>query len=130
MISFSHMIFYVKDIPAALAFYEKAFGIKTKYIHESSQYAELSTGSTSIAFASEALGAMNLPKGYTRNNPEALPLACEITFTSADVQATYDHAINSGALAVAEPQQKPWGQTVAYVRDPNGVLIELASQMQ
>lgn len=73
---------------------------------------------------------MNLPAGYTKNNPEALPLACEIVFTIADVQAAYDHAISSGALAVAEPQQKPWGQVVAYLRDPNGVLIELASPMQ
>jgi hypothetical protein len=27
----------------------------------------------------------------------------------------------------AEPVTKPWGQTLAYVRDLNGVLVELAS---
>lgn len=38
-------------------------------------------------------------------------------------------AIEAGALAVAiaEPVTKPWGQTVAYVRDLNGLLVELAT---
>jgi lactoylglutathione lyase len=30
---------------------------------------------------------------------------------------------------VAEPKTKPWGQIVAYVRDRDGVLVEIGSQM-
>jgi len=30
---------------------------------------------------------------------------------------------------VSEPETKPWGQTVAYVRDRNGFLVELCSPM-
>jgi lactoylglutathione lyase len=32
-------------------------------------------------------------------------------------------------MQVAEPKTKPWGQTVAYVRDPDGVLVEIGSEM-
>ena len=36
-------------------------------------------------------------------------------------------AVDAGANLYAEPVEKPWGQTVAYLRDPNGILIELAT---
>ncbi|WP_353954881.1 hypothetical protein [uncultured Methylobacterium sp.] len=35
--------------------------------------------------------------------------------------------MTAGALPVAAPMTKPWGQTVAYVRDGDGVLVELCS---
>jgi uncharacterized glyoxalase superfamily protein PhnB len=38
-------------------------------------------------------------------------------------------SIEAGAILVAPPKQKPWGQTVAYVRDIDGFLIELCTPM-
>ncbi len=127
MIKFTHTIFYVKDIPGALAFYKSAFNIEPRFVHESGEYAELETGSTVIAFASEELGHANLPNGYTPNDINKLPLACEIVFTVDDLESVYQKALQEGAINIAGPSLKPWGQTVAYVRDLNGILIELAS---
>ena len=42
-----------------------------------------------------------------------------------NVQAAFDRAVEEGAAAVSPPQTKPWGQDVAYVRDPDGNLVEL-----
>jgi len=128
-VSFSHTIVYVKGILQLLPFYEKAFGFLPKFVHESGMYAELDTGATTLAFADEALGHANLPQGYIKHDKNGLPLACEIVFTVHDVQKAYDKALQAGAIKVAAPQEKPWGQTVAYVRDPYGVLIEIASHM-
>jgi len=33
----------------------------------------------------------------------------------------------AGARKVADPVTKPWGQVVAYVRDLNGLLVELTT---
>ena len=129
MVSFSHTILYVKDIPKAVSFYEDAFGLSPKFIHESNQYAELNTGQTVLAFASETLASYNLPNGYVPHDRTKLPLACEIVFTVPDVDAWYEKALKAGAQDIAAPQQKPWGQRVAYVQDPNGVLIEIASPL-
>lgn len=129
MATFSHTILYVKDIPKALAFYKDAFDIEPKFIHESNQYAELATGSTALAFASEELAAYNLPKGYVPHDSGKVPLACEVVFSVADVQIWYERALKAGAQSIAAPQQKPWGQIVAYVRDPNGVLVEIAGPL-
>jgi uncharacterized glyoxalase superfamily protein PhnB len=48
---------------------------------------------------------------------------------SDDVAGAYARAVAAGAAAVQEPRQKPWGQTVGYVRDLNGVLVELCSPL-
>jgi lactoylglutathione lyase len=128
-IRYTHTIFYVADISQALLFYNNAFGFAPKFVHESNQYAELSTGAVVLAFASEQLGVINLPTGYLRNDTNTLPQGCEIVFTVSDVTTLYQKALDAGAISVAPPTPKPWGQLVAYVRDPNGILIELASPM-
>ena len=57
-------------------------------------------------------------------SPCKAPLGFEIALVTSDVAALYDRAVKTGAAAVAEPATKPWGQTVAYVRDMNGFLVE------
>jgi uncharacterized glyoxalase superfamily protein PhnB len=41
------------------------------------------------------------------------------------VDAADAKAVSAGAVAFRDPEQKPWGQRVAYVREPNGILVEL-----
>ena len=42
---------YVADVLATIDFYERAFGLKRRFVHESNLYAELNTGETVLAFA-------------------------------------------------------------------------------
>jgi lactoylglutathione lyase len=44
-----------------------------------------------------------------------------------DVAAAYAKAVAAGAVPIAAPIAKPWGQVVAYVRAQDGSLIELCS---
>ena len=129
MINFANTIFYVKDVPATVAFFTSAFGFKVKFIHEKNQYAELETGSTTLSFASETLAESNLPQGFTKNDLKVPPFACEITFTTENVRDVFDKAINAGALPLTQPIKKPWGQIVAYVRSPQGILIDIATPL-
>jgi len=46
-----------------------------------------------------------------------------------DVSALYARAVKAGATAVSEPATKPWGQTVAYLRDKDGHLVELCTPL-
>jgi len=41
------------------------------------------------------------------------------------LRAAFDRALVAGAAAVRPPAQMPWGQSIAYVRDPDGALIVL-----
>ncbi|MBO3462391.1 hypothetical protein G7B40_027010 [Aetokthonos hydrillicola Thurmond2011] len=56
-----------------------------------------------------------------------LPAGMEIDFVTDDVSAAFLRAVEAGAVPVAEPEIKPWGKTIAYVRDLDGILIALAS---
>jgi len=129
MIKFSHTIFYVKDVLKTIHFFESIFEIKPKFIHESNAYAELMTGDVTLAFASEELGSMNFPEGFQKNSGGALPQACEIAFTTDNPEKLYQKALKAGAIGLSEPHKKTWGQVVAYVRDLNGILIEIAGEM-
>ena len=123
---FGYTIVYVRDVSKALAFFERAFGLVRRFVHESS-YGELCTGDTTLAFASHSLGAKNLPNGYVAADTSSLPLGMEIALVTDDVAATHAKAISEGAVELMPPAQKPWGQTVSYVRSPDGILIELCT---
>ena len=47
---FGYTILYVPDVPASLAFYQAAFGLNTRFLHDSGDFAELDTGATALAF--------------------------------------------------------------------------------
>lgn len=127
---FGYTILYVKDVSTTLAFYQAAFGMKQRFLHEGGDYGELDTGSTTLAFASLALARANLNSELQSPDLTQSPLASEIAFVTDDVPKAYAHALSAKAFAVAEPLLKPWGQTVAYLRDLNGHLIELCTPIQ
>lgn len=51
----------------------------------------------------------------------------EVCFVTDDVTTAFDHAVDAGCIALVPPDEKPWGQTVSYVRDLNGCIVEIAS---
>ena len=123
---FGYTIIYVADVEATVAFYEEAFGLKCRFVHESKLYAEMDTGATALAFAGDEMAGMN-GLSVRPNRPDSQSSAWEVCFITDDVDAIYQRAIDAQAIAVSAPQQKPWGQTVAYVKDINGCLVELAT---
>ncbi|MDI9349636.1 MAG: VOC family protein [Candidatus Symbiobacter sp.] len=125
---FKYTILYVKDVDASLDFMHKAFGLERKFYHESG-YGELVTGETALAFASHELGRGNLPDGYVAADQGKTPLGMEVGLTTDNVKAAYDRAVAAGAQSIAPPKTKPWGQMVAYVRCPDGLLVEICSPM-
>jgi lactoylglutathione lyase len=122
-----YTIIYVPDVCASLTFFEQAFGIKRKFLHESGTYGELDTGDTTLSFAAHALGDMNFPGGHVHADKSAQPLGFEVALVTEDVPSAHARAISCGASELASPQEKPWGQTVSYVRCPDGVLVELCT---
>ncbi|MXZ63353.1 MAG: VOC family protein [Chloroflexi bacterium] len=120
-------IVYVRDVEASVAFYERAFGVGLRFVAPGGEYAELETGDTALGLAANSMAATNFAEPIRENDPALPPAAFEIGFEVEDVAGAYAHAVEAGATPLAEPVEKPWGQTVAYVRDPDGILVELGS---
>ena len=127
MIKFAYTILYVEDVTKTISFYEKAFDFKQKFVTPDSSYGEVISGETTLSFASKVLAESNLENGFIESSLHQKPFGIEIGFTTDDVPGTVKRAVEAGAIMVAEPKTKPWGQVVAYVRDPDGFLIEICT---
>ena len=126
---YGYTIVYVADVEATLAFYERAFGLARRFLDDSGQYGELDTGATTLAFSRYDLAETLIPGGYTPVRPGEPPAGVELGLVTEDVAGAYARAVAAGATPLQEPAEKPWGQTVGYVRDLNGVLVEICSPM-
>jgi len=123
-----YVILYVADPTKTVEFYETAFGLKRGHIHESGGFATMATGGTTLAFCAETMvEEMGLTFRRLAAGTEAPGV--EIALTTPDVQGLMDRAIAAGAVPTLPVERKPWGQTVGYVRDLNGALVEICSPM-
>lgn len=127
MIRFAYTILYVRNVTASIEFYEKAFGFSRKFITPENDYGELQTGETTLSFANIELARTNLKKEFIESSNASKPFAQEIAFATENVEEVYENAIKTGAIPVAPASFQPQGQTVAYVRDPDGFLIEICT---
>lgn len=121
-----YTILYVEDVRKTVRFYENAFGLTTKTLHEEGDFGEMNTGSTSLAFCSHALIRQ---MGKHPANPDKSAPSFEIAFVTPDVELAVQKAVEAGATLVQAPEEMEWGQTVAYVNDLNGFLVELCTPM-
>lgn len=122
-----YTIIYVPDVAASLDFWQRAFGLRLRFVHDSGTYGELDTGATTLAFAAHALGDSNFPGGHVAAHTSPQPLGFEIALLTPDVASAHAHALSAGATELAAPTAKPWGQTVSYLRCPDGTLVELCT---
>ena len=123
-----YTLLYVDDVEKTMAFYTKAFGLETGFLHESGQYGEMKTGETKLGFVQhETAGSHGFdyePVSIKKKAP-----GIELGLVAEDVEGAFIRATAAGAMAVSMPQKKPWGQVVSYVRDCNGFLIEICSSI-
>jgi lactoylglutathione lyase len=124
---FGYTILYVEDVTQAIDFYERAFGLTRRFVSDDASYGEMETGDTTLSFAKHTLAGEFIRGGYRRNDPAEPPAGVEIGFVTDDVAAAWDTALAAGAIVVSPPTTKSWGQTVAYVRDLEGMLVEICT---
>ena len=117
------MVLIVEDLDRSLAFYVDLLGPDLG--HRSGPYAQLDTGTTLLAMFERQAMAETL--GTHRLDPPT-PAApgVEIGFKVDAVDAAFADLTALGAAVAVPPTTRPWGQRTAYLRDPDGHLVELA----
>jgi lactoylglutathione lyase len=123
-----YTLIYVDDVAKTQAFYEKAFGLARGFLHESGQYGEMETGETRLGFVQHQTASSHGFE-YEQMSLGKKPAAFELGLVTKDVAGAFERAVKAGAAPISKPTEKPWGQVVSYVRDCNGVLVELCSPM-
>ena len=129
MVQYAYTILYVEDVAKSIDFYIKAFDFKQELLTPEHDYGEIQTGTTTLAFANKSLAKTNLSKGFQESHLEASPFGIEMAFTTKEMEHYVDQAVKAGATLIEPIKVKPWGQSVAYLRDIDGFLIELCTPM-
>ena len=128
-IRLGYTIFTVANVEQTLDFFQNAFGLERKMLTPERDYGELHTGPTTLAFVSNELAHSNLDQagGFLELDASTPAIAASITLVTEDVAGAVKSAVAAGAVLSVAPVDKPWGQTVAYLRDPSGISVELAT---
>jgi lactoylglutathione lyase len=120
-----YVVLIVEDLDRALNFYTDVLGLQLG--HRSGDYAQLNTGATRLAFYTREAMAKTL--GFSLKPPSDESPGFEIGFKVEDVDAAFLELVEKGASPAMPPTTRPWGQRTAYVRDPDGHLIELVQDL-
>lgn len=127
---YGYTIFYVENVKETIEFYKKAFGFQQKFITPENDYGELLSGVTTIAFASIVLGNSNFKNGFVKTEKAGKPFGMEMAFVTENIETDFKKAIAMGATEYEPIVEKPWGQKVGYLRDNNGLLIEICTPIK
>lgn len=123
----THIRLLVKDLCACFRFYRDIMGFKVLWGAEDSDYASFDTGvGTQLALfgraeQAAAVGAGDLPADAACQDRAML------VFEVDDLEATVARLQAQGVpLAMGISDHPEWGIRTAYVRDPDGTLIEFS----
>jgi lactoylglutathione lyase len=119
-----YLVLVVEDLDRALHFYTQILGLPLK--HRSGAFAQLDTGELRLALYTRE--AMSETVGRPLRPPQPGTDTFEIGFFVPDLDAAYAALVAAGAQPATPPTDRPWGQRTAYVRDPDGNLIELVQR--
>jgi lactoylglutathione lyase len=128
-----YTIIYVEDIRAAAQFYRDAFGFAVTLVDERTGWAMVDAGGHALGFSSYSLMGRFFPSGFRPIVPDALPPGFELDVVVDDVdelELVLARAVAAGAVPVEPPRVADDGATVAFVRDPNGVIVEIQTPYQ
>jgi lactoylglutathione lyase len=121
-----YIVLIVAELDRALAFYVDTLGLPLA--HRSGPYAQLATGTTRVSLYERAAMAETLGRALEPPPPDAPGF--ELGFLVDDCDRSFDELVAAGADPAVPPTDRPWGQRTAYVRDPDGHLVELAQDIR
>ena len=101
-----YTIIYVPRVFESLAFFESAFGLNRRFLHESGDYGELETGETTLAFASLEMGHTNFPEGFIAASESGKPLGFEVALVTPDVARAHTQALAAGATEIKAAKRR------------------------
>ena len=124
----NRVMLFVADVSAAVTFYERAFGAVLDHVDEDGSYGEVDLGGLALGFVAQWHADAHLPVPFRRGGPGEPPPGAELYVEVDDVDATLGLASQAGATPLGPPQPKPWRRRVAFVRDLDGFVVEVASR--
>lgn len=126
-VKFDMIGLFVSDLKTMVAFYRDVVGIEIEWNGEG-PYAEFKHDG--IRFAMYERKELPELLGRTPSYPQGLNGSFELALNVGDpenVDKTFKGMVDKGAEPIYAPRDEPWHMRSAVVADPDGNMIEIAS---
>ena len=118
-----YVILFVADLRRSVAFYRDVIGVPFRL--EGDGYVEFATqGARFGLYDRNRLGELT---GHDPDRP-GRP-GGEVVFLVPDVDAEAERLRAAGATVLRGPGDRPWGHRTLHVEDPDGFVVELATEI-
>lgn len=117
----THVILYVADLDASVAFYRDVVGLPHRFTDAG--YAEFGTGAARFALYERRRAR------WLTGRPTAPGAAGEVVFTVPDVDVEAERLAALGVPLLSGPADRPWGHRTLHVADPDGFVVEFAQEI-
>ena len=116
MTIFDNLDLVVRDVPAAVAFFQEAVGVVPRYTDPN--FAELDTGTVTIMLTPAALVPVAPARGVI------------VHFQVEDVAEALARAQAAGATVLREPALTDWGTEAAFIAGPEELIVEFYRRIE
>jgi len=111
----------VNDFDKSLAFYKDVLGLEVNTTE--GKFADFKLEGTSLEIFEKEAAISMFPKEHMGQGGGVI-----LAFQVEDVQKTCDELKSKSVEIFEEPKTTPWGQTVAYFKDPDGNIWEVSAK--
>ena len=120
----------VKNPEKTLAFYQAVFGFEPINVNQQGEYivhADLMYQGKIVALLTKE-GMHNPDEKAPVTSGHTSPIKLMLYVESVD--ETYTKALRHGGVGIAEPENYPWGERYAHIKDPDGYHWQLAEVLE
>jgi lactoylglutathione lyase len=121
-----YVVLFVEDLERTLAFYVSKVGLPVRFRAEG--YAELAVEGPKLALLARSR-VSELAGDAQASRPAAGTHEGSVTLLVEDVDRVHRELAGRGVIFLGAPKDRPWGQRTVYFQDPDGHLIELATNL-
>lgn len=110
----------VEDYEKSLRFYRDTLGLEVN--SDDTHYTDFKLGDTLFAIFQKDTATAMFPKSHMNSGGGAV-----IAFPVENVETACKELQQKGIKIFEGPKTMPWGQKVAYFKDPDGNILEVTS---
>jgi lactoylglutathione lyase len=121
-----YVVLFVEDFDRALAYYTDKVGLPVRLRAEG--YAEFAVEGAKFALLARAR-VPELMGAAHAGRPSPGTHEGSVTILVEDVDRVHRELATRGVAFLGNPENRPWGQRSAYFQDPEGHLIEVATNL-
>lgn len=121
-----YVVLFVENLERSLAFYTQRLGLPVR--HRAEGYVELAVEGPKFGLL-ERWRLPALVGEAESGTPPSGTHESEVAFLVDNIDEVYARLCALGVAFLRAPEDRPWGQRTAYLKDPDGYLIELAQNL-